>query len=91
MSVELTRDQQAVVDNEGGSLLVSAAAGYGLCRRRGTEPPGCQCGSVIRGLLRPEQCPLFGKVCRPEDPVGPCMVSGEGACAAAWKYRPADA
>lgn len=68
-----------------------AAARYGLCRRRGTEPPGCQCGSVIRGLLPPEQCPLFGKVCRPEDPVGPCMVSGEGACAAAWKYRPADA
>lgn len=68
-----------------------AAARYGLCRRRGTEPQGCRCGSVIRGVLHPEQCPLFGKVCRPEDPVGPCMVSGEGACAAAWKYRPADA
>lgn len=66
-----------------------AAARYGLCRCRGTEPPGCRCGSVIRGVLRPEQCPLFGKVCRPEEPVGPCMVSGEGACAAAWKYRDA--
>lgn len=68
-----------------------AAVRYGLTHRRGTEPPGCQCGAVIRGLLHPEQCPLFGRVCRPEDPVGPCMVSGEGACAAAWKYRPADA
>lgn len=68
-----------------------AAARYGLQHRRGTEPAGCRCGSVIRGVLHPEQCPLFGRVCRPEDPVGPCMVSGEGACAAAWKYRPADA
>lgn len=67
-----------------------AAARFGLVRRAGTEPPGCRCGQVIRGMLHPEQCPLFGKVCRPEDPVGPCMVSGEGACAAAWKYRPAD-
>ena len=67
-----------------------AAARYGLARTRGAEPPGCRCGSVIRGVLHPEQCPLFGKVCRPEDPVGPCMVSSEGACAAAWKYRPAD-
>ena len=67
-----------------------AAARYGLEPARGTEPPGCRCGQVIRGVLHPEQCPLFGKVCRPEDPVGPCMVSGEGACAAAWKYRPAE-
>lgn len=68
-----------------------AAARYALPRQAGTEPPGCRCGQVIRGMLRPENCPLFGKLCRPEDPVGPCMVSGEGACAAAWKYRPADA
>lgn len=68
-----------------------AATRYGLCRRQGTEPKGCRCGSVIRGVLHPEQCPLFGKICRSEDPVGPCMVSSEGACAAAWKYRPADA
>ena len=67
-----------------------AAARYGLARGAGTEPPGCRCGQVIRGLLHPEECPLFGRLCRPEDPVGPCMVSGEGACAAAWKYRSAD-
>ena len=47
----------------------------------------CQCGGIIRGQKEPAQCPLFGKVCVPENPVGPCMVSGEGSCAAAWRYR----
>ena len=52
-----------------------------------SEPPtACCCGEVITGRLSPERCPLFGKACTPEDPVGPCMVSSEGACAAAWKY-----
>ena len=49
--------------------------------------PGCKCGEIMKGALHPHQCPLFGKLCTPEDPVGPCMVSSEGACAAAWKYR----
>ena len=48
---------------------------------------GCRCGDVITGKLRPQGCPLFGKACTPEDPVGPCMVSSEGACAAAYKYQ----
>ena len=48
---------------------------------------GCRCGEVITGKLRPRQCPLFERVCTPEDPVGPCMVSSEGACAAAYKYQ----
>lgn len=47
---------------------------------RSKEPPGCQCGEVIRGLKKPDQCPMFGKVCTPDNPVGPCMVSVEGAC-----------
>ena len=46
----------------------------------------CRCGEIITGQLSPLQCPLFGKRCVPEDPVGPCMVSSEGACAAAYKY-----
>ena len=50
-------------------------------------PSACRCGEVITGRLRPEQCPLFGARCVPEDPVGPCMVSSEGACAAAYKYQ----
>ena len=52
------------------------------------EPPtSCRCGEVITGKLAPACCPLFGRRCTPEDPVGPCMVSSEGACAAAWKYE----
>ena len=51
------------------------------------EPGPCRCGDVICGRIRPENCPMFGKRCTPEDPVGPCMVSSEGACAAAFKYR----
>jgi len=47
----------------------------------------CRCGDVVKGKLDPMQCPLFGTVCVPEDPEGPCMVSAEGACAAAYKYR----
>ncbi len=43
-------------------------------------PSGCSCGKVIAGLKRPEECPLFGKVCTPTNPVGACMVSQEGSC-----------
>ncbi len=49
--------------------------------------PGCKCGSVLKGQIRPDQCPLFKKVCTPADPVGPCMVSTEGSCAAYYKYQ----
>ena len=52
--------------------------------------PACRCGDVITGRISPAQCPLFGKRCLPEDPVGPCMVSSEGACAAAYKYMDID-
>jgi len=47
----------------------------------------CRCGQIIQGRMSPGECPLFGTVCVPEDPVGPCMVSSEGACAAAYKYQ----
>lgn len=50
------------------------------------EPPGCRCGDVLRGVLPPPKCPLFRKVCTPENPVGPCMVSAEGACAAYYQF-----
>ncbi len=49
------------------------------------KPTACRCGDVIRGALAPKNCPLFG-VCTPETPIGPCMVSGEGACAASYTY-----
>ncbi len=51
------------------------------------EPPGCCCPQIIRGIQTPDTCPLFGKKCTPEKPVGPCMVSSEGSCAAAYRYR----
>ena len=52
-----------------------------------TEPKGCICGSILRGLKTPLDCGLFAKKCTPSDPVGACMVSGEGTCATYFKYR----
>jgi len=47
----------------------------------------CRCGEVLKGLISPVECPLFFKICRIDNPVGPCMVSNEGACNAYYKYR----
>lgn len=51
------------------------------------EPAGCRCGDVLRGVIAPNACPLFGRACTPENPVGPCMVSSEGSCAAYYRFR----
>lgn len=51
------------------------------------EPAGCRCGLVLKGLITPDECPLFGKTCTTSNPVGPCMVSSEGTCSAYYKYR----
>lgn len=50
------------------------------------EPRFCQCGKILLGLKTPKQCSLFGSKCSPANPVGPCMVSSEGSCAAEYKY-----
>jgi hydrogenase expression/formation protein HypD len=50
------------------------------------EPKGCSCGEVLRGVKIPTECPLFGTACTPERPVGACMVSTEGSCAAYYRY-----
>ena len=50
------------------------------------EIKGCQCGQVLQGLVKPNECPLFGKACTADHPVGACMVSVEGSCAAWYKY-----
>ena len=50
------------------------------------EHPGCKCGEVLRGIKTPLDCGLYGRACLPEHPVGPCMVSVEGTCAAYYKY-----
>jgi hydrogenase expression/formation protein HypD len=50
------------------------------------EPKGCLCGDVLKGVKTPADCGLFGKACTPAHPAGACMVSGEGTCAAYFKY-----
>lgn len=60
---------------------------FGLGEPQNNEPPGCQCGEVIKGKIPPPACPLFRLRCTPETPVGPCMVSREGTCSAYYRYR----
>jgi hydrogenase expression/formation protein HypD len=50
-------------------------------------PPGCACGDILTGKKQPPDCKLYKKVCTPSDPVGPCMVSTEGTCAAYYRYH----
>jgi hydrogenase expression/formation protein HypD len=51
-----------------------------------SEVPGCSCGEILKGIREPADCPLFRRLCTPANPVGPCMVSLEGACAARYRY-----
>lgn len=53
-------------------------------KRAGEMPPGCDCARVVLGKIRPSQCRLYGAACTPREPVGPCMVSDEGACRIWW-------
>lgn len=53
-------------------------------KRAGQMPPGCDCAQVVLGKIYPNQCRLFGKACVPRNPIGPCMVSDEGACRIWW-------
>jgi len=59
---------------------------FGIRVEAGHENPACACGDVLKGKQRPPDCRLFGSACSPEHPVGPCMVSSEGTCAAYFKY-----
>jgi hydrogenase expression/formation protein HypD len=65
---------------------MDAASVFGLPPLVNYDPPGCLCGSVIQGKAAPPECALFGGKCTPESPVGPCMVSSEGTCAAYLRY-----
>ncbi|MGO9444825.1 MAG: hydrogenase formation protein HypD, partial [Thiobacillaceae bacterium] len=53
-------------------------------RRAGQMPPGCDCAQVVLGKIYPNRCRLYGKACTPRNPIGPCMVSDEGACRIWW-------
>lgn len=66
--------------------LFDATHRFALAKNHTKQRTGCRCGDVLRGIVNPDGCPLFAKVCRPESPVGPCMVSSEGTCAAYYKY-----
>lgn len=60
---------------------------FSIAEQAVTENRACQCPSIIRGVKEPTDCPVFGTVCTPRNPIGSCMVSPEGACAAWYKYR----
>jgi hydrogenase expression/formation protein HypD len=53
-------------------------------KRAGQMPPGCDCARVVLGRIYPDQCALYGRACTPRTPIGPCMVSDEGACRIWW-------
>jgi hydrogenase expression/formation protein HypD len=53
---------------------------------RVADPKACQCGEVLKGVIKPYECKVFGTACTPERPIGTCMVSSEGACAAYYNY-----
>lgn len=59
---------------------------FGLAYRPVADNPACACGAILRGVKQPRDCKIFGTVCTPENPVGSCMVSSEGACAAHYSY-----
>jgi hydrogenase expression/formation protein HypD len=59
---------------------------FTLPNRQVADAAACQCGEILKGLLKPWQCKVFGTACTPENPIGTCMVSSEGACAAYYKY-----
>lgn len=60
-------------------------------KRAGQMPPGCDCARVVLGAIYPDQCALYGAACTPRNPVGPCMVSDEGACRIWWSTGVRDA
>jgi hydrogenase expression/formation protein HypD len=70
--------------NEYGKF--DAATKFGMDMPNVPEPRGCACGEILMGLKTPEECALYKKKCTPMTPVGPCMVSSEGACAAFYRY-----
>ena len=59
---------------------------FDLVTKPAKDNPACECGAILRGVKRPRDCKLFGTVCTPDNPMGSCMVSSEGACAAHWTY-----
>ena len=59
---------------------------FEITPRTSRDVKGCECPAILRGVKKPTDCKLFGTVCTPDNPIGSCMVSSEGACAAYWSY-----
>ena len=78
---------------QSGLSLLPEHAQYDAFKRFALQPVAipvrnaCRCGDVLRGEIEPSECPLFGKACLPQHPLGACMVSSEGACAAYYQYE----
>ncbi len=76
-----------------GLRIKQRYAAFDAERRFAVEPKparenkACECGAILRGVKKPTDCGIFGTVCTPQNPIGSCMVSSEGACAAYYKYR----
>jgi hydrogenase expression/formation protein HypD len=70
----------------GGYAAFDAENALPIAIEEPREHEGCRCGEILKGKVAPRDCPLFATVCTPEAPVGACMVSSEGTCAAAYKY-----
>ncbi len=69
-----------------GAFDASRRYGISIDAASSPQPKGCACGNVLKGIIKPNDCPLFSKICTPRTPVGPCMVSSEGSCAAYYTY-----
>ena len=76
-----------------GLVIKERYSQFDVLKKFPVEPPpikehkGCKCGDVLKGTTLPYDCPLFRNVCNPQNPVGPCMVSSEGSCAAYYHYE----
>lgn len=66
--------------------LYDAETRYGIGYKPVADNKACECGAILRGVKKPQDCKVFGTVCTPENPLGSCMVSSEGACAAHYSY-----
>ena len=80
-----------VLQNSGLQLREKFAAfdarkHFAMPKIEGHANPACRCGDVLQGSIKPTDCPLYGKACKPEHPIGACMVSREGACSAYYRY-----
>ncbi|HEW79582.1 MAG TPA: hydrogenase formation protein HypD [Phycisphaerales bacterium] len=82
----LGRIEKSALKLKDGFSQFDALKRFDITETQGEDISGCRCGEVLCGLIDPPECDLFGESCTPQAPVGPCMVSSEGACAAWFKY-----